>query len=312
VFLYAENPPKMRSRTGFLPALPFFFLLAACSLSDLGAALAPAPSSTPTVTPTATPTPPPLAARVNGEGILLREFEDEVARFELAQQHLGRNLSELGDYRSQVLQSMIEERVAAQAAVAMGRSVLDDQIDAVLESVRQARGGESGFAAWLAENFYSAEGFREAIRRQLLVQSAADSIAAQVPTSAEQVHARHILVGNPELADNLRTQILAGADFAELARTFSQDFSTNASGGDLGWFPRGILTMPEVEEAAFSLPDGQISPVVQSRLGYHVVQTMEREDDRPLTPSVLESLRRRAVQDWLAQLVQSADVELFI
>ncbi len=287
-------------------------LLGACSWSDIQSALAPKPSLTPTASATVTPTPVPLAARVNGEGIPLAEFEHETARFEAAQQTLGNDLAALGDYRRRVLQSMIEERVAAQAAAAMGRTVLDDQVDAAVESARLARGGDAGWEAWLRENFYSPDEFREAIRRQLLIQSAADSVAAQVPAAAEQVHARHILVGNSDLAAGLRAQILGGKDFGELASAFSQDYSTNASGGDLGWFPRGALSVPEVEAAAFSLPDGQISDVIQSRLGYHIVQTLERETQRPLSPAALETLRRKAVEAWVAQQMQTAQVEIFI
>jgi parvulin-like peptidyl-prolyl isomerase len=302
----------MSMQKTFLPGMLAAAALAACSLSDIQGYLSSAPTATPTPAPTAIPTPPPLAARVNGEGILLEEFEHEVLRFEAAKQNLGRDLPPPEEYRRTVLQSMIEERVAAQAAASMGRTVLDDQLNGVLESIRQARGGDSGLRAWLTENFYSDEEFRNAIRRQLLIQAATDGIAAQVPPSAEQVHARHILVGNAELADNLLAQIAAGADFGELARAYSQDFSTSVSGGDLGWFPRGLLSTPELEETAFSLPAGQLSPVVRSPLGYHIVQTLEREDDRPLAPAVLDLLRRRAVQDWLAQLMQSASVELFI
>jgi|WetSurMetagenome_2_1015567.scaffolds.fasta_scaffold142628_2 parvulin-like peptidyl-prolyl isomerase len=297
---------------------PFLFpllvigLLAGCSLGDLQSAIVPAPTGTPTPTPTVTPTPIPLAARVNGEGIPLEEFEHEIARFELAQTHLGKDPSALGDYRRLVLQSMIEERVAAQAASAMGRKILADQIDAVVADARQARGGDSGFESWLKENFYSLAEFRDVVHRQLLVQSAADAVAAEVPLTAEQVHARHILVGNLDLANAIREEILGGKNFGELALAFSQDYSTSASGGDLGWFPRGILSVAEVEDAAFSLPDGQTSAVVQSRLGYHIIQTLEHDGARPLTASALEILRRKAVESWLAQQMQTAQVEIFI
>ncbi len=302
----------MRLQKTLLSTLLGIALLAACSWSDLQSAIAPSPTDTPTATPTVTPTPIPLAARVNGEGIPLAEFEREIARFELAQSRLGKDLTALGDYRRFVLQSMIEERVAAQAATAMGRTILDEQVDAVIADSRQARGGDAGFEAWLNENFYTLDEFREAVRRQLLVQSAADAVAAQVSLTAEQVHARHILVGNLELANALREQILAGKIFGELALTFSQDFSTSASGGDLGWFPRGVLTVTEVEEAAFSLSEGETSPAVQSRLGYHLIQTLERDAARPLSASSLETLRRRAVEAWLAQQMQTAQVEIFI
>ncbi|MBN1440219.1 MAG: peptidylprolyl isomerase [Anaerolineales bacterium] len=293
----------------FLPFLIGIALLTAC---DLQSVFHPVPTGTPTATAMATPTPVPLAARVNGEGIPLEEFEDEVARFEAAQERLGNDPGALGDYRRIVLQAMIEERVAAQAAAALGRTILDDQVDAVVESVRQARSGDEGLQAWLTENFYTLEEFRAAVRRQLLVRAATDSIADQVPPAAEQVHARHILVGNLGLANTLRDMLLTGSDFAELARTYSQDFSTSASGGDLGWFPRGILNISEVEEAAFSLQPLEISPVVQSRLGYHVIQTLEHESSRPLTPAALETLRRQAVQQWLAQQMQNASIEIYI
>jgi parvulin-like peptidyl-prolyl isomerase len=249
---------------------------------------------------------------VNGESITLEEFGDELSRYEKAQTQLGTDLASLGDYRHSVLHSMVEERVAAQAAVAAGRSVLDEQVDALVESCRQARGGESGFQTWLVENLYSLEEFRESIRRQLLVQAATDGVAAQIPLAAEQVHARHILVGNQDLANTLLSKIAAGEDFSKLAQTFSQDYSTSSSGGDLGWFPRGVLTVGEVEEAAFSLQPGQTSPVVKSRLGYHVVQTLERDGSRALSPSALQLLRRHAVEQWLAQQMQKATIEIFI
>jgi parvulin-like peptidyl-prolyl isomerase len=297
----------MKHKTIFSPIL--LLLLSACSLQTI---FSPGPTQTPTNTPTPTPTPVPLAAKVNGEAITLEEFEHELARFEKAQASLGADLATLGDYRHTVIRAMIEERVAAQAAVAEGRSVLDDQVDAVVESVRQARGGEAAFQTWLENNYYTLAEFREAVRRQLLVQAATDAVAAQVPTSAEQVHARHILVGNLNLAKDLLGQIINGADFAELARMYSQDFSTNASGGDLGWFPRGVLTVPEVEEAAFSLQAGGTSSIVQSQWGFHIVQTLERADSRPISPASLEILRRRAVEAWLAQLMQTATIEIYI
>jgi foldase protein PrsA len=294
-------------RSFFIP-----LLLIACSWAGLPAGFLPAPSETPTETSTPTATPEPLAARVNGEGITLDEFGHEVARYEKAQKQLGMDLATLGDYRHMVLHSMVEERVAAQAATASGRSVLDEQVDSVVESCRQARGGDTGFRTWLGDNFYSLEEFRASIHRQLLVQAATDGVASQVPTTAEQVHARHILVGNLDLANALLSKIANGADFADLAKTFSQDYSTSASGGDLGWFPRGVLTVPEVEEAAFSLQAGQTSQVVKSRLGYHIIQTLERDAARPVSPSAFEVLRRHAVEEWLAQQMQRATIEIFI
>lgn len=286
--------------------------LSACSRGGLTGGFSPGQTETPTITATPTDTPEPLAAKVNGESITLVEFAHELSRYEKAQEQMGTDLATLGDYRHSVLNAMIEERLAAQIAIASGKTVTDDQVNSLVESSRQARGGDTGFQTWLNNNYYTLEEFRAALRRQLLVQDATDAVAAQVPTTAEQVHARQILVGNLDLANALLGKIAGGADFAGLALTYSQDFSTRSSGGDLGWFPRGVLTVKEVEDAAFSLQPGQTSPVVQSRLGYHIVQTIERDPARALSPSALEILRRQAVEQWLAQQVQKANIEIYI
>jgi peptidyl-prolyl cis-trans isomerase C len=287
-------------------------LISACSRTGFPGGNTPESTATPAISPTPTATSVPLAAKVNGESITLDEYAHELSRYEKAQAQLGMDLAQLGDYRHSVLNSMIEERIAAQAAVASGRSVLEEQIDALVESSRQARGGDSGFQTWLSDNFYTPGEFRESLRRQLLAQAATDAVAAQVPLAAEQVHARHILVGNQALANTLLSKIAANEDFVKLALTFSQDFSTSSSGGDLGWFPRGVLTVVEVEDAAFSLQAGQTSPVVKSRLGYHIVQTLERDGARALSPAALAILRRRAVEQWLAQQMQKASIEIYI
>ncbi|MGB1657981.1 MAG: peptidylprolyl isomerase, partial [Longimicrobiales bacterium] len=72
-------------------------------------------------------------------------------------------------------------------------------------------------------------------------------------------------------AEGLLERITAGEDFAELAREFSGDPGSAALGGDLGWFRRGRMVR-EFEEAAFSLADGQVSDVVQSDFGFHIIK----------------------------------------
>jgi parvulin-like peptidyl-prolyl isomerase len=137
-------------------------------------------------------------------------------------------------------------------------------------------------------------------------------IIENVPTTAEHVHARHILVDTSEEADYTLAQILAGIDFATLAKSYSQDSSTRESGGDLGFFPQGILVAPEVEEAAFALQPGQVSGVVTSPLGFHIVQVVERDPARPVSPENLRLMQDRAVQDWIEGLWAQATVEHFV
>jgi len=99
-------------------------------------------------------------------------------------------------------------------------------------------------------------------------------------TSPEQRRASHILFKVPPgggdtsgveaRARGVLEQIRGGADFAELAKTSSED-SSAPQGGDLGWFGRGRM-VPEFENAAFSLPEGQVSDLVKSQFGYHIIK----------------------------------------
>jgi parvulin-like peptidyl-prolyl isomerase len=139
-----------------------------------------------------------------------------------------------------------------------------------------------------------------------------ERVTGNVPTKAEQVHARHILVATEADARNLLAQLQSGADLGALARQHSLDPSTKESGGDLGFFPRGTLVVAEVEEAAFALSVGQISDVIQSAMGYHIVQVVERVQDRPLTEESWQELREATFRRWVEELWNSAQIEVLI
>ena len=114
-------------------------------------------------------------------------------------------------------------------------------------------------------------------------------------TQKKRVKARHILIEvNPQdgsdaeekarkKAEDLRTQIEQGADFAQLAKEFSKDSATAPKGGDLGFFEEGQM-VKEFEEAVFSLKAGELGPVVRTPLGFHIitVDVLEEEHIEPL------------------------------
>jgi len=284
-------------------------LLAGCSMENLPGWSTPTPTATPTITPSPTPVP---AALVNGEAIPLEELDHELQRYRQARAAMGYPPGNPKDDQLQVLQSLVEERVAVQASIASGYRVEESQVDSALAAIHQARGGEPAFQSWLAESFYTAEEFRSALRRQLQVQLAADAAASQVPAEAEQVHARHILVADYNTAESLLSQLAGGSDFAATARAYSLDLNTRLNGGDLGWIARQTLILPEVEEAAFGLDAGRISQVVQSPAGFHIVQTLERAESRPLSPAQLETKRQLAVREWLAQWVAKSEIRILL
>lgn len=125
-------------------------------------------------------------------------------------------------------------------------------------------------------------------------------LAPSVPTTEEEVHARHILVATKAEADAIEQQLKAGADFATLAREKSIDPGSKNNGGDLGWFGKGQM-VPEFEKAAFSLAPGQISAPVKTNYGYHIIQVLAKDPKHPLDPARIEQLRLRPYQTWLSQ-----------
>lgn len=139
-----------------------------------------------------------------------------------------------------------------------------------------------------------------------------------------QTHARHILIKVNELTSSeearhklvgLKERLAHGADFAELARLYSQDLSA-AKGGDLGWLYPGD-TVPEFERAMDALPVGEISAPVQTPFGWHLIQVLERKEaavgderKRILARQVLRERKAdEAYEDWLRQLRDRAHVE---
>ncbi len=144
------------------------------------------------------------------------------------------------------------------------------------------------------------------------------------PASIQQTRARHILVRISEVVsepearrklETVRDRIANGVDFAEQARLYSQDGSA-AKGGDLGWLSPGD-TVPEFERAMDALQPNEVSPVVQSPFGMHLIQVQERRErdvsvDRQ-RGAARQALRERkldeAYQDWLRQMRDRTYVE---
>lgn len=129
-----------------------------------------------------------------------------------------------------------------------------------------------------------------------------------VPASSAQVRARHILVSNAEDAALAKERLDAGEDFADLAAEMSVDPGTKDKGGELGWFPKGVMT-PTFQEAAFALEPGQVSDPVQSPFGFHIIEVLERAEDVPLEPNALTQLQLRAFSTFLAERKEALGVE---
>jgi parvulin-like peptidyl-prolyl isomerase len=135
-----------------------------------------------------------------------------------------------------------------------------------------------------------------------------DALAEEVPATAEQIHARHILVETEEEANEVLERLNAGEDFAALADEISKD--TGSQGGDLGWFPRGQM-VSEFEEAAFALQPGETSDIVETSFGFHIINLIDHATERPLDEATLSQRKDSALDDWLLERRYSDAVERF-
>ena len=137
-----------------------------------------------------------------------------------------------------------------------------------------------------------------------------DQVIADIPAE-DRVRARHILVETEDEAKEIKAEIDAGKDFAEIAAEKSKDPGSGAEGGDLGWFTKEQM-VPEFAEAAFALGIGDVSEPVKSDFGWHIIKVEEKRD-KPgfdeVEDQLYEMLVRQKQRDIIMGLRDEGTVE---
>jgi len=112
-------------------------------------------------------------------------------------------------------------------------------------------------------------------------------------------------------AQDIRKQLLAGADFAALAKTESDDTGSAAKGGDLGTFRKGQMVGP-FDQAAFSLPVGQVSEPIKTQFGYHIIKIVSRESKpfEEVRPQIEKDMKPQLTREALQQIKEHTSVTL--
>ena len=150
--------------------------------------------------------------------------------------------------------------------------------------------------------------YRQLFETALLRTKLLDVVTADLPREEEQVWARHILVADEKTANEIYDRLKNGEDFGQLAREYSEDTGSAPAGGDLGWFGKGQM-VPEFEEVAFSLKDGEISEPVKSQFGWHIIQTLGHTSV-PMSDSAYEQARQTELDNYIDKLRENADVTI--
>ncbi|HEX9428457.1 MAG TPA: peptidylprolyl isomerase, partial [Candidatus Polarisedimenticolia bacterium] len=287
-----------------------------------------------------------IVARVNGEPISRRDFELSVQIHFAGLRPGAVGLEELRAARQRVLDRLIDNELLYQKARSGAAAMPEADVDAELAKMRERLGKPEEFTRLLQDNGVTEAQFREQLRRSLLVTRFVDrEVAAGVAVSDESARRYYdqnptemkrresarfsqIMVRVPvgstpgqraesrQRVEAILKELRAGGDFAELARKHS-DGPEAAQGGDSGVMVRGGGP-PPIERAVFSLAPGEISDIVETRLGYHILKIAERRPDRVLTfdeakPSITAKLAARErdekIQEYLLGLRQTARIE---
>jgi len=256
-------------------------------------------------------------ARVNGEDITRVEFDriyDQVAT------QMGGEIPEdqALDYKKQLLDMMIESELITQEAEELGADLSDEAVE---ERIAELRGetDEAAFEEQVTAAGLTMEDLRNSVRDQIAreyVTEVASKEASSGTLPETYVLLDHILVADEATAQNLKAQLDAGADFAELATANSTDTGSATQGGSLGWSPTSAY-VTEFADAADTLEVGEISDPVQSDFGWHIIRKADEVAEGEPVDEAPEDLKailsansgELALQEYVAKLREDAEIE---
>lgn len=260
----------------------------------------------------------PLAAVVNGQGISLQRLDRAVAHLlaELVDGVDAPSAEAQADaaYLEQlVLDQLITDTVVQQAAASAGIHVTLEDIQAYLDREVGSSEAQAQLREQLEAKGQTWEEFQRQVCQDLVRVSLLEKVTQEISPTLEMVSARQIVVATQQDAQLALARLAAGDDFALVAQELSIDAATREQGGDLGWFPAGLgLLPPEIEQAAFSGTPGLVQGPFLIDGWYYLLQTTDRQADRPVDAGTRRALREAKFDRWLADQLAVADVEVLV
>jgi peptidyl-prolyl cis-trans isomerase C len=248
----------------------------------------------------------------------------------------------------QIMPTLIEIEIAKAYASEQGITVSEKDVNEEIETIKdqiseqaQAQGmnvgREEAYRQALQQAGITEDELRGQLRDQLPIQKVQERVAGGAEASQEEVEefyeenkeaqfttpeqrcARHILFNKDQKAkaEEVKGQLQNGADFAELAREFSQDPGSAEQGGDLGCLGQGE-TVPNFEEALFGAQQGEIVGPVETEFGYHVIEVMEireqstqplEEVEAKISEQLSADIQAQEFSAWIQKQREQRDVK---
>lgn len=242
-----------------------------------------------------------FVAMVNGEGITQQEFDSDFQVYKkIYEQQLGEGaMSQAGEdgktleesLKEDIVEKLIMEKIVAQEAKEMNINVTPEEIQEQMGQYIAAMGGQEKFDEFLKSNEISKEFFEENLKKELLFNKHREAFMNNTTIDEKEakdyfeankddlivVRASHILVKTEEEGKEVLKRLNAGEEFSKLALELSIDKASAEQGGDLGYFGKGSM-IAEFEDAAFALNVGEISGLIKTEVGYHIIKVEDRKD----------------------------------
>ena len=290
-------------------------------------------------------------AVVNGTIITQEEFDREMNQVRQRLDRMGRPLtrSQLSEIEKRVLERLINNELLDQVAKKKGITVDEQEVDDQMNKIKKRFPNEKEFKKAIETMSLSEKDVRSQIQKSLSVRKLIDQEIAQKITitaketrayydghpdlfkKPEEIRASHILIkvesgsNESQKADSykriedVQKKIQQGGDFASLAKAYSEG-PTSVKGGDLGFFSRGRMVKP-FEEAAFALAPGEVSEIVETRFGFHIIKVIEKNPETTrsygeVKDQLQEYLKqqevKRQLEDYIEGLKSKARIEIFL
>ncbi len=284
-----------------------------------------------------------IVAKVNGDVITQEEFDRE---FEMAkkikQKQFGEDIlfKEMGNnkvfedvLREETLDILIEDKLIRQELDRLNITLTDEEIDRAIKTrYIDELGGEEEYKAYLENNGFTEEFFRQQLERILLFEKYAEYYFDKIELSEKElkdyfeknkdslikVKASHILVPTEEEGKKVLEKLKKGEDFYSLAATESMDEDSAVKGGaieDGNYFTRGEMleSYKEIENVIFQLNIGEISDLVKSELGYHIILLEDKIDTyEELKEDVIIRLKNEKYMEELSNLKNKAKIKIYM
>ena len=264
--------------------------------------------------------PADAVAVVDGEEIARSDYEALINQAKKSYKNQKREFPAAGSQefqtlRNQAVQFLVQREQFEQQAESLDVEVSEKQVEERLKQIqKQYFGGDKKkYEKQLAEQGLTEKQVRNDIRAQLISEKIFEQVTREVKVTDKQIEdyytknttqysqpesreVRHILVKTKKQADDLHAQLTDGADFAALAKKFSEDTGSKANGGKLT-ISKGQTVAP-FDKTAFALKKNEISAPVKTEFGYHIIQALADTKPAKTTPlkEVKESIRQQLLQ----------------